>query len=33
MYPPWTMGYEEGDSTFCNFCREKSEQKIRLGKS
>ena len=33
MYPPWTLAYNTGDSTFCNFCRDKSEQKIRLAKS
>ncbi len=33
MYPPWTPSFVTGDSTFCTFCREKSEQKIRLGKS
>lgn len=33
MYPPWTNGYETGDTMFCNFCRDKSEQKIRLAKS
>jgi archaemetzincin len=33
MYPPWTLGYETGDTMFCNFCRDKSEQKIRLAKS
>lgn len=33
MYPPWTPSYAQGDSTFCNFCREKSEDKIRLAKS
>lgn len=33
MYPPWTPSFAQGDSIFCNFCREKSEQKIRLAKS
>lgn len=33
MYPPWTPSFVQGDATFCVFCREKSEQKIRLEKS
>jgi len=33
MYPPWTPSFSQGDSSFCTFCRDKSEQKIRLGKS
>jgi predicted Zn-dependent protease len=33
MYPHWTLGYDAADATFCNFCRDKSEQKIRLAKS
>ena len=33
MYPPWTPAYQNGDAIFCTFCREKSEQKIRLAKS
>ncbi len=33
MYPPWTPSFAAGDSIFCTFCREKSEQKIRLAKS
>ena len=33
MYPPWTPSFANGDATFCPFCREKSEQKIRLAKS
>ena len=33
MYPPWTPSFANGDSIFCTFCREKSEQKIRLAKS
>lgn len=33
MYAPWTPSFPEGDATFCNFCREKSEQRIRLAKS
>lgn len=33
MYPPWTPAYAAGDAIFCPFCREKSEQKIRLAKS
>jgi predicted Zn-dependent protease len=33
MYPPWTLGYDEQEASFCNFCRDKSEQKIRLAKS
>jgi predicted Zn-dependent protease len=33
MYPHWTPSYPAGDSQFCVFCRETSEQKIRLAKS
>ncbi len=33
MYPPWTPSFANGDAIFCSFCREKSEQKIRLAKS
>ena len=33
MYPPWTPSFANGDAIFCTFCREKSEQKIRLAKS
>ena len=33
MYPPWTPSFSAGDATFDTFCREKSEQKIRLAKS
>ena len=33
MYPPWTPSFGAGEPTFCTFCREKSEQKIRLATS
>lgn len=33
MYPTWTPSFVQGDATFCTFCRDKSEQKIRLAKS
>lgn len=33
MYPPWTPSFANGEPIFCTFCREKSEQKIRLAKS
>ncbi|MBX7096130.1 MAG: hypothetical protein K1X89_00320 [Myxococcaceae bacterium] len=33
MYPHWTPSYPAGDAIFCVFCREQSEQKIRLAKS
>jgi predicted Zn-dependent protease len=33
MYPTWTPSFANGDPIFCTFCREKSEQKIRLAKS
>ena len=33
MYPPWTPSFPQGEAIFCTFCREKSEQKIRLAKS
>jgi len=33
MYLPWTPSFATGDSIFCTFCRDKSEQKIRLSKS
>ena len=33
MYPPWTPSFANGEPIFCTFCREKSEQKIRMSKS
>lgn len=33
MYPQWTPSYVEGEASFCTFCREQSEQKIRQMKS
>jgi archaemetzincin len=33
MYPPWTPSFGQGEASFCTFCRDKSEQKIRLAKS
>lgn len=33
MYLPWTPSFDKGEASFCNYCREKSEQKIRLAKS
>ncbi|HZH04770.1 MAG TPA: hypothetical protein VEY30_13370 [Myxococcaceae bacterium] len=33
MYPPWTPSFAAGEASFDNFCRERSEQKIRLAKS
>jgi predicted Zn-dependent protease len=33
MYLPWTPSFQTGEAVFCNFCREKSEQKLRLAKS
>lgn len=33
MYPPWTPSFANGEALFCTFCRDKSEQKIRLAKS
>ncbi len=33
MYPPWTPSFPQGDTIFCTFCRDKSEQKLRLAKS
>ena len=33
MYPPWTPSFSNGEPVFDTFCREKSEQKIRLAKS
>ncbi len=33
MYPPWTPSFAAGEPIFCTFCRDKSEQKIRLAKS
>ena len=33
MYPHWTPSFLTGDAVFCVFCRETSEQKIRLAKS
>lgn len=33
MYPPWTPSFAIGEASFCNYCRDKSDQKIRLAKS
>lgn len=33
MYPTWTPSFASGDASFCNYCREKSEDKIRLAQS
>lgn len=33
MYPPWSMEFNQGSASFCDFCQEKSEQQIRLAKS
>jgi archaemetzincin len=33
MYPPWTPSFATGEPSFCTFCRDKSEQKLRLAKS
>ncbi len=33
MYPPWTPSFSAGEASFCTFCRDKSEQKLRLAKS
>jgi len=33
MYPHWTPSFLAGDATFCTFCRDVSEQRIRLTKS
>lgn len=33
MYPQWTPSFPNGEATFCTFCREQSEQKIRQTKS
>ncbi len=33
MYPPWTRSFAAGEALFCTFCRDKSDQKIRLAKS
>ena len=33
MYPSWTPSFATGEALFCPFCREKSEQKIRLASS
>ena len=33
MYPQWTPSYAAGDSTFCTFCRDTSDQKIRQTKT
>ena len=34
MYPPWTLNYDApATRSFDTFCRDKSEQKIRLAKS
>lgn len=33
MYAQWTPSYAQGDASFCVFCREQSEQRIRATKS
>lgn len=33
MYPQWTPSYATGDSTFCTFCRDTVDAKIRTTKS
>ncbi len=33
MYPPWTPSYLNGDSTFCTFCRDVVDIRIRTTKS
>jgi predicted Zn-dependent protease len=33
MYAQWTPSYPAGEASFCTFCREQSEQKIRQTKS
>lgn len=33
MYPQWTPSYVNGDSTFCTFCRDTVDAKIRTTKS
>lgn len=33
MYPSWTPSFAQGEPSFCTFCRERSDQKIRLAKS
>jgi predicted Zn-dependent protease len=33
MYAQWTPSYPLGEASFCTFCREQSEQKIRQTKS
>jgi predicted Zn-dependent protease len=33
MYPHWTRSFASGEASFCTYCREKSEQRVRQGKS
>ncbi|MBI3183421.1 MAG: hypothetical protein HYZ28_14885 [Myxococcales bacterium] len=33
MYPTWTPSFPQGEPIFCPFCRDRSDQKIRLAKS
>jgi predicted Zn-dependent protease len=33
LYPPWTPSFAQGEPSFCTFCRDRSDQKIRLEKS
>jgi archaemetzincin len=33
MHPPWTPNFNTGEPVLCTFCREKSEQRIRLAKT
>ena len=33
MYPHWTPSFPLGEATFCVFCREQIDQKVRVAKS
>jgi archaemetzincin len=33
MHPPWVPSYAAADATFCGFCRDQVDQKIRQAKS
>jgi predicted Zn-dependent protease len=33
MYPQWTPSYALGEASFCTYCRDSSDAKIRTTKS
>jgi archaemetzincin len=33
MHPTWTLTFSSGEPILCPFCRDKSEQRIRMAKT